>query len=152
EHPVFAPHLRKAVMKRPTCLVMFVFLVVTPLATAADQDPSRVLPAGKLPDDARLNRPPKTLNDYFPMTVPASESAWEERRQQLRKQELVALGLWPMPERTPLNPVIHGKIERDDYTIEKVFFASLPGHYVCGNLYRPKGKSGKLAGVLCPHG
>src|SRR5207248_3743168 len=38
------------------------------------------------------------------------------------------------------------------YTIEKVFFASMPGHYVSGNLYRPKGKTGKLAGVLCPHG
>src|SRR5262249_4510749 len=63
-----------------------------------------------------------------------------------------ALGLWPLPEKTPLHPVVHGKIDRDDYTIEKVFFASYPGHYVCGNLYRPKGKSGKLPGVLCPHG
>ena len=42
-----------------------------------------------------------------------------------------------MPEKTPLTPVIHGKIERDGYTIEKVFFASAPGHYVSGNLYRP---------------
>src|SRR5262249_24560042 len=53
---------------------------------------------------------------------------------------------------TPLNPVIHGKIDREEYTIEKVFFASMPGHYVSGNLYRPKGRTGKLAGVLCPHG
>src|SRR5207249_1160425 len=56
------------------------------------------------------------------------------------------------PEKTPLSPVIHGKIDRDEYTIEKVFFASYPGHYVSGNLYRPKGRNGKVAGVLCPHG
>jgi dienelactone hydrolase len=57
-----------------------------------------------------------------------------------------------MPEKTPLLPVVHGRIDRDDYTIEKVFFASHPGHYVSGNLYRPKGKNGKHPGVLCPHG
>jgi dienelactone hydrolase len=57
-----------------------------------------------------------------------------------------------MPEKRPLNPVIHGKIYRDAYTIEKVFFASYPGHYVSGNLYRPKGKPGKRPGVLSPHG
>ena len=28
----------------------------------------------------------------------------------------------------------------------------MPGHYVSGNLYRPKGKTGKLPGVLFPHG
>src|SRR5579864_7599350 len=57
-----------------------------------------------------------------------------------------------MPEKIPLRPVIHGKIDRDDYTIEKVYFASYPGHYVSGNLYRPKQKNGKRPGVLCPHG
>src|SRR5207248_982478 len=30
--------------------------------------------------------------------------------------------------------------------------ASLPGQYGSGNLYRPKNKTGKLPGVLCPHG
>ncbi|HJT76252.1 MAG TPA: alpha/beta hydrolase family protein, partial [Gemmataceae bacterium] len=126
-------------------------LVAAPAARAADQDPSRVLPPGQLPDDARLGKP-KTLNDYFPMTPPASKEEWEARRRDLRHQALVALGLWPLPERTPLNVVIHGKIDRDGYTIEKVFFASYPGHYVSGNLYRPKGRHGKLPGVLCPHG
>ncbi|MGH7129472.1 MAG: alpha/beta hydrolase family protein, partial [Planctomycetaceae bacterium] len=46
----------------------------------------------------------------------------------------------------------HGKIERDDYPIEKVFFEGRPGFYVTGNLYRPKHGDGKRPGVLCPHG
>src|SRR5262249_20922194 len=101
---------------------------------------------------SRLKRQ-RTLHDKdFYLKVPATREAWEARRKEVREQLLVATGLWPLPEKTPLNPVIHGKIDRDDYTIEKVFFASMPGHYVSGNLYRPKGKTGKLAGVLCPHG
>src|SRR5439155_24175676 len=85
--------------------------------------------------------------------------AWEARRKQLREQLLVATGLWPLPERTPLGAVIHGKMERDGYTIEKVFFASMPGHYVSGNLYRPAanpdrkgGGDSKHPGVLFAHG
>ena len=71
---------------------------------------------------------------------------WLARRDALRKQVLVALGLWPMPARTPLAPVIHGRIDRDGYTVEKVFFASVPGHYVTGNLYRPVGPRREAAG------
>ena len=57
-----------------------------------------------------------------------------------------------MPTKTPLNAVIHGRVDRDDYTVEKVFFESYPGLYVAGNLYRPKGRAGKLPAVLSPHG
>ena len=46
--------------------------------------------------------------------------------------------------------VIHGRVDRDGYTVEKVFLESFPGHFVTGNLYRPKGRSGRLPGVLCP--
>jgi dienelactone hydrolase len=82
----------------------------------------------------------------------ADRTAWENRADFLRHQALVALGLWPMPPKTPLNPLIHGKIDRDEYTVEKVFFASMPGHYVSGNLYRPKNRTGKLPAVLAPYG
>jgi hypothetical protein len=121
-------------------------------ARGADTDPTRVLPPGEKPADSRLNKI-RTLDDKdFFLRVPDSKEAWAARRQAVREQMLVATGLWPLPVKTPLHPVVHGKIDRDDYTIEKVFFTSYPGHYVSGNLYRPKGKADKVPGVLCPHG
>src|SRR5262245_39683108 len=135
-------------MKRLSCA----FLILIAAAAIRADDPTRVLEPGKQPDDSRLKRQ-RTLNDKdFDLRVPPTRQAWEARRKEVREQLLVALGLWPMPEKTPLNPVVHGRIDRDDYTIEKVFFASMPGHYVSGNLYRPKGKSGKLPAVLFAHG
>jgi dienelactone hydrolase len=138
-------------MKRAAGLNVVLVLLVASAGRAADNDVTRVLEAGTQPADSRLGKP-RTLNDYFPFTPPTSREAWEARRREVRERVLVANGLWPLPEKAPLQPAIHGKIDRDDYTVEKVFFASYPGHYVSGNLYRPKGKEGKLPGVLCPHG
>ncbi|HEY1192272.1 MAG TPA: hypothetical protein VGE74_31900, partial [Gemmata sp.] len=126
------------------------------LARGADEgnDPTRVFTGDKKPTDVRLGAP-KTLNDYFPFVVPKSKEAWEARRKQLREQLLVATGLWPLPERAPLNATVHGRVDKGIYTIEKVYFASTPGHYVCGNLYRPIGdpnKPAKFPGVLFAHG
>jgi dienelactone hydrolase len=126
-------------------------LVLSAGALAAADDPARVLPPGQKPADARLGKP-KDLNGYFPFTPPASKAEWDARRRQVRERILVATGLWPLPEKAPLNPVIHGAIDRDGYTVEKVYFASLPGHYVTGNLYRPKNGAARRPGVLCPHG
>lgn len=120
-------------------------------ASAADADPTRVFPDGQKPNDVRLG-PVKTLNDYFPFQVPKTKEEWEARRKAVREQVLVAEGLWPMPEKPPLNAVIHGKTEHDGYTIEKVSFVSTPGHYVTGNLYRPTKGDGKKPGVLYAHG
>ena len=115
-------------------------------------DAPRVFPAGTVPEDDRLG-PPRLLNDRFhPWTPPTKLATWEKEREGLRERILVGQGLWPMPPMAPLSPVIHGKIDRDDYTVEKVYLASLPGHYVTGNLYRPKNVTGKTPAVLCPHG
>ena len=83
-----------------------------------------------------------------------TKEEWLARAQYLRQHILVCAGLWPMPERTPLRHQIFGQINRrrDGYTIERVYFESLPGFYVTGNLYRPVAASSKLPAVLCPHG
>ncbi len=114
-------------------------------------DAPRVLPPGQLPNDKRLGDL-LTLNGYFPFQPPESREAWERRAERVRRQLLVATGLWPMPTKTPHHAVIHGKVQRDGYTVEKVYLESFPGHYVTGNLYRPLGRLGRLPGVLCPHG
>ncbi|MCA9146501.1 MAG: acetylxylan esterase, partial [Planctomycetales bacterium] len=106
---------------------------------------------GQLPNDRRLE-PLKDLDGYFPFTPSESKEAWATRAERVRRQILVANGLWPMPTKTPLNAVIHGAIDLGEYTVEKAYFESMPGFFVTGSLYRPKGKSGKLPGVLCPHG
>src|SRR4029077_10075655 len=83
--------------------------------SAAFADVPRALPAGTLPDDARL-APPKDLNGYFPFTVPKSKAEWDQRAEYVRRQILVSQGLWPMPTKNPLNAVIHGKVDRPEYT------------------------------------
>lgn len=111
----------------------------------------RALPSGAQPKDRRLEAP-RTLNGYFPMAPVADKAAWADRAQWLRRQTLVSNGLWPMPTRAPLNARIHGKVERDDFTVERVVFESVPGHFVTGSLFRPKNGAGKRPVVLCPHG
>jgi len=94
----------------------------------------------------------KDLNGYFPFTPSESPEAWEKRAEYVRLQIKVAAGVWPEPENSKINATLHGKVDREDYTVEKVFFESSPGLYVTGNLYRPKGKQGPLPMVLSPHG
>jgi dienelactone hydrolase len=110
----------------------------------------RVLTAGTLPDDVRL-QPLKDLDGYFPWTPPDNAAVWKVRAEQLRTQLRVALGIFPEPTKTPLNAVIHGKVERDGFTVERVYFESMPGFFVTGSLFRPT-SPGPHPGVLCPHG
>ncbi|HEX4591081.1 MAG TPA: hypothetical protein VH120_14180, partial [Gemmataceae bacterium] len=124
--------------------------VLLPALLGAD-DPTRLYTGTDRPPDHRLTDKPKDLDGYFPFSPPATKESWEKRRQELKTQLLVGLGLWPMPERGPVTAIIHSPVSRDGYTIEKVYFASLPGHYVTGNLYRPTG-GGRHPAVLSPHG
>lgn len=139
-------------MRSQTARYGFLFALTLFLASADGQTaPPRALPAGQRPDDIRLS-PPKDLNGYFPFDPPTDPGLWSQRAEQVRRRILVSQGLWPMPTRTPLEPVLHGRIDLGDYSVEKVYFQSAPGFFVTGNLYRPKGRTGKVPGVLFAHG
>jgi hypothetical protein len=81
-----------------------------------------------------------------------NKAQWEKRRKLLRESILKGMNLSPLPDRTPLNAVIESKRIKDGYSVENVYFESIPGYYVCGNLYRPLDSSKKYPGILCPHG
>ena len=93
----------------------------------------------------------KHTDTVFTMREFRSREEWEAFAAQLRKRILLSSGLCPLPERTPLNAAITGRIAHDDYTVEKVRFEARPGFYVTGNLYRPVG-SGPFPGIVSPHG
>ena len=134
----------------------FVFLIAAVLSVAFGSSgiaagPPRALPAGEIPADTRLD-PLKGERGDFSFVPAQSPQQWEQRAEYVRRVMLVTLGLWPVPTKTPLKPVIHGLIDQGDYTIEKVYFESVPRFFVTGNLYRPKAKTGKLPAVMSPHG
>jgi dienelactone hydrolase len=143
---------RHALSSHVSLAAVIVLTTMTLAARAGDVD-LRVYALGQLPDDSRLE-PAKDLNGYFPFEVPAGKAAWEARAADLKRRVLISTGMWPLPERTPLNPVIHGKVERPGFTVEKVYFEGVPNHFVTGLLFRPADeKTGvKRPGVLCPHG
>ena len=125
-------------------LALFLFFVcLGPSALSAEPQAG---PAGNRPAVTDLNTP-----RAFP-TI-ASREQWQARAREIREQVLVSCGLWPMPEKTPLQPQVFGKIERDGYSVEKVYLQPLPGFYLAGNLYRPLGRGkGPFPAILNPHG
>jgi dienelactone hydrolase len=112
---------------------------------------SAVLAAQIPATDARNTAIPHT-DFHFTMPAYATLPEWESHKAHLQRQILVAAGLYPLPEKTPLHPEISGRIERGDYSIEKVALETMPGYYLGGNLYRPLKPTGKVPAVLTPHG
>jgi dienelactone hydrolase len=78
---------------------------------------------------------------------------FERARPSLREAYLFMLGLWPLPEKTPLNVKITGRLELPGYTVEKLHFQSRPGLYVTANLYLPRPIQGPYPAILylCGH-
>jgi dienelactone hydrolase len=64
---------------------------------------------------------------------------WKQKRPRLYQEYMDMLGLWPIPEKTPLKATKTGEVEAHGVVIEKIHFQSKPGLYVTANLYRAKG-------------
>ena len=109
---------------------------------------------GKLPDSANALRYniDRCLEYCEKHADPKSKEEWETRRGEVKAAFNKALGFDPAPEKTPLNPQITGRADREDYTIENLLFESMPGFYVTANVYKPKGIKGKLPAVVVTMG
>ncbi len=78
---------------------------------------------------------------------------WNNQRGEYRRQLREMLGLWPMPERTDLHPVITGREEQDGFTVEKLQFQASPHLYVTANLFLPSSLTNSAPCILyeCGH-
>lgn len=78
---------------------------------------------------------------------------WERHRQQLRQTLLTCAGLWPLPERVPLDPRATEPLDHEWCTVQRVYYQVWPGVYNDGFLYLPKTFAEQPApAVLNPHG
>jgi dienelactone hydrolase len=140
-------------MKRIVCLAALL-LPVSALTGAVP---------GLASDGNRASANDQRLADYFRAETGAIASHclvdirsledWQARRGEYRRQLQEMLGLWPMPERTELKPLITGKLEQAEFTVEKLHFQAMPRLYVTGNLYLPKKQAGPAPAILyvCGH-
>lgn len=130
---------------------------VLPLAWAgAEEDSLRVLPENKeLPVNRMLRRHLiAECKEYFARRkaeVAALKTPQDvvKRQAMLREQFLAAIQ--EPQEKTPLHPVVVGRIPQDGYTVEKVIFQSRPNHHVTASFYLPAGK-GPFPGAIMPIG
>ena len=80
---------------------------------------------------------------------------WKKLRPGYKDEYFYMLGLWPMPEKTPLEATVTGTLEGDDYVVDMLHYQSRPQLYVTANLYRPKkvAEGQRLPAVLyvCGH-
>ncbi len=72
-------------------------------------------------------------------------------RQETVKKKLLQL-VGPLPEKTPLNARVTGVIQKEDYTVEKLIYESLPGYYVTAALFLPKNLKGMAPAVIYASG
>jgi len=76
-----------------------------------------------------------------------TKQQWVSRQKTMRERILKCIG-GEFPAKRPLNPKTTGYIKRDDYTIEKVIYETLPGYYVTGCLFIPHDGKAKKPGLI----
>ncbi len=143
-------------VSRITALCM-VFAAMLIWNASAQVDPFSVLPGevdGVAPNrlmQTYLNRIAdealaKNAAERDALIDPGAMADYQKRQRIFFEQQLGGF-----PERTPLNPQVVGKLERDAFTVEKIIFESRPNFFVTAVLYLPKG-DGPFPGVLVPCG
>ncbi len=128
-----------------------VVLTMGAIFLMSNQGISQDLPGDRMMEEY-LAEETKEIVATFMAGIQSKES-WEKIRPRLKEEYFYMLGLWPLPEKTPLSPVITGTLERPSYRVEKLHFQSRPQLYVTGNLYLPQKIEGRVPAILyvCGH-
>ncbi len=113
---------------------------------------SRLVPSLNIRD--YLNREAARITERAGSGV-RSAGAWRDQVDGRRRQFLDMLGLeaWWTEPRTPPPVTVTGRVEREAYVIEKLYYESWPGLQVTANLYLPRRADGPSPAVLyvCGH-
>ena len=103
---------------------------------------------------AHLEQQASEIHDQFSDDVTSLER-WTSVRDRYKREYLYMMGLWPMPEKTPLQGTVTGMLEGDGFVVDMLHYQSRPGLYVTANLYRPAkvNRGERLPAVLylCGH-
>jgi dienelactone hydrolase len=98
-------------------------------------EPDRGQPGDTMIQDYLRQETEKVEADFF--RVFKSRDDWNQARPRFRQEYFEMLGLWPLPEKTPLHAAITRTLDKSDYAIDLLHYQSRPGLYVTANLYRP---------------
>lgn len=136
-------------MKRAFCFFAILFLAVLSTPVNVQSAPST---RGDLMLADYFHNETAVLSERCLADINTRED-WESKRAEYRRQLQEMLGLWPMPERTDLKPVVTGKLEHDAFTVEKISFQASPGLYCTANLFVPKNLTKPAPTILyeCGH-
>ena len=141
---------------------MFTGLFILCTAMTVTEVPSDL---NVLPGHSQIAEPQAMMTTYLLGQIAQAEKAYREayekrtdveeikRHQEFLKQEFLRR-IGGLPERTPLNPQIVGRLERRGYRVEKIIFESQPKHFVTAALFLPDANRFKppYAAVLVPCG
>ena len=97
--------------------------------------------------DWRLS-PDRHTNVRMPAKHFTSLEEVEKRREELRFSLRMAAGLYPWPEKTPLNVRTEDVGDYEGYSVKKIMYESFPGLWSTGNLYLPRPLTGKCPAIL----
>jgi cephalosporin-C deacetylase-like acetyl esterase len=116
-------------------------------ASGADEPTAKELPTAQM------------LVDYYhqmsvpkPFTVRRGDELTAHQAE-LKKKVLECVGLWPLPERVPLDVHPSPPLDHPWCTVRRIYYQLWPGVYSSGLLFMPKSLTETPApAMLCPHG
>lgn len=92
--------------------------------------------------------PYRHTNFRMPAKIFTSREEIDARREEIVFNLRMAAGLYPWPEKTPLNVKTELVGDYEGYTIQKIMYESMPGFWSTGNLYLPRPLTGKHPAIL----